>query len=84
MARHYGGNAREAPELEFAQPHPLVNGGGAIFAGTPETQTVWESHNDEVHVVPRASTSRLPLLRAKCKAWRTKTEPGLASNSTQR
>ena len=30
----------------------LVNGGGAIFANTADTQTVWESHNDEVHVVP--------------------------------
>lgn len=53
MARHYGGDAREAPEPEFgAADITLVDGGGAIFAGTPETQTVWESHNDEVHVLP--------------------------------
>ena len=30
----------------------LENGGGAIFANTADNQTVWESHNDEVHVVP--------------------------------
>ena len=30
----------------------LHGGGGKIFSGTSETQTVWESHNDEVHVVP--------------------------------
>ena len=30
----------------------LNDGGGKIFARTSETQTVWESHNDEVHVVP--------------------------------
>ena len=30
----------------------LIEGGGTIFAGTGQTQTVWESHNDEVHVVP--------------------------------
>ena len=54
MARHYGGDAREAPEPEFgAADITLVDGGGAIFAGTPETQTVWESHNDEVHAVPK-------------------------------
>jgi GMP synthase (glutamine-hydrolysing) len=54
MARHYGGDAREAPEPEFgAADITLVDGGGAIFAGTPETQTVWESHNDEVHVLPK-------------------------------
>ncbi len=30
----------------------LQNGGGKIFKGTAPTQTVWESHNDEVHIVP--------------------------------
>jgi len=30
----------------------LVNGGGTIFSGTNPVQTVWESHNDEVHAVP--------------------------------
>lgn len=53
MARHYGGDAREAPEPEYgAMEIKLVNGGGKIFSGTNEIQTVWESHNDEVHVVP--------------------------------
>ena len=53
MARHYGGDARESPEPEFgAMEITLENGGGEIFAGTNPTQTVLESHNDEVHVVP--------------------------------
>ena len=53
MARHYGGDARESPEPEFgAMEIELIEDGGAIFAGTGQTQTVWESHNDEVHVVP--------------------------------
>ena len=53
MARHYGGDARESPEPEYgAMVINLVNGGGAIFANTAETQTVWESHNDEVNIVP--------------------------------
>lgn len=53
MARHYGGDAREAPEPEYGDMEiKLVNGGGKIFSGTNEIQTVWESHNDEVHVVP--------------------------------
>ncbi len=53
MARHYGGDAREAPEPEYgAMEIKLQNGGGKIFAGTNETQIVWESHNDEVHEVP--------------------------------
>ena len=53
MARHYGGDARESPKPEFgAMEINLINGGGKIFAGTNEIQTVWESHNDEVHEVP--------------------------------
>ena len=54
MARHYGGDARESPQPEFgAMSIELVNGGGAIFENTADTQTVWESHNDEVHVLPK-------------------------------
>ena len=53
MAGFYGGEATEAPEPEFgAASISLVNGGGKIFTGTPETQVVWESHNDEVSAVP--------------------------------
>ena len=53
MARHYGGDAGEAPKPEFgAATISLVGGGGPLFAGTPEQQTVWESHNDEVTVIP--------------------------------
>ena len=53
MARFYGGDARESIEAEFgAMEIKLNDGGGKIFAGTPEIQTVWESHNDEVHILP--------------------------------
>ena len=53
MARYYGGDARESPEPEFgAMQIELQNEGGKIFANTDPSQTVWESHNDEVHVVP--------------------------------
>ena len=53
MAGFYGGSAAEAPEPEFGAANiTLANGGGKIFAGTPETQIVWESHNDEVSELP--------------------------------
>ena len=53
MASFYGGEAAEAPAPEFGAANiNLVNGGGKIFTGTPETQVVWESHNDEVSVMP--------------------------------
>ena len=53
MAGHYGGKSGEAPKPEFgAATISLIGDGGAIFAGTPDNQTVWESHNDEVIEVP--------------------------------
>ncbi len=53
MARHYGGEAEEAQDPEFgAMKISLINGGGILFSGTPNEQIVWESHNDEVTVVP--------------------------------
>ena len=53
MARYYGGDAREAPEPEFgAMKINLNEGGGVLYRGTPESQVVWESHNDEVHIMP--------------------------------
>ncbi|MBT4060047.1 MAG: GMP synthase subunit A [Euryarchaeota archaeon] len=53
MARHYGGDCGEAESPEFgAMEITLHDGGGAIFQETPDTQVVWESHNDEVTVVP--------------------------------
>ena len=53
MARFYGGGARESPIPEFgAMDIELHDGGCKSFAGTSQKQTVWESHNDEVHIVP--------------------------------
>ena len=53
MARHYGGDCGEAETPEFgAMEITLNDGGGALFQETPETQIVWESHNDEVTIVP--------------------------------
>ena len=53
MARHYGGDAGEAPKPELgAATISLVVYGGPLFQGTPSHQTVWESHNDEVTTTP--------------------------------
>jgi GMP synthase (glutamine-hydrolysing) len=53
MARHYGGDCGEAESPEFgAMEITLIDEGGALFKETPETQVVWESHNDEVTIVP--------------------------------
>ncbi len=53
MARHYGGDAGEAPKPEFgAATISLVGDRGLLFQGTPSEQIVWESHNDEVTEMP--------------------------------
>tara|TARA_B100000575_G_C22921349_1_gene534481 strand:- start:97 stop:690 length:594 start_codon:yes stop_codon:yes gene_type:complete len=53
MAGFYGGTAKEAPKPEFgAAMITLSEDAGPFFDGTPITQTVWESHNDEVGDVP--------------------------------
>ncbi len=53
MAGFYGGKADEAPNPEFgAAKITLIDGGDLLFVGTPDEQTVWESHNDEVTEVP--------------------------------
>ncbi len=53
MAGFYGGEADEAPNPEFgAAIIILIDGGDLLFDGTPDEQTVWESHNDEVTEVP--------------------------------
>ena len=58
MARFYEADARESPIPEFGAMEINLHDGRENLARTSETQTVWESHNDEVHVVPEVSSSR--------------------------
>ncbi|MDX1610925.1 MAG: GMP synthase subunit A [Candidatus Thermoplasmatota archaeon] len=55
MARHFGGDADAAGTPEFGRTELILNEGveqDDLLAGLPEKSTVWESHNDEVTVVP--------------------------------
>ena len=75
MARYYGGDANAAPAPEFGAARiELVNGGGKIFQGTPDEQQVWESHNDEVTVVP--SNFRITASSESCKVQAMENEAG--------
>ena len=49
------------PEIE-------LQNGGENFIG-PQEQTVWESHNDEVHVVP--AVSQFIARHVGFKGWKT-------------
>ncbi|MBK70721.1 MAG: GMP synthase [Euryarchaeota archaeon] len=75
MAGHYGGRAREAPAPEFgAASIDLIDGGGPLFAGTPDTQTVWESHNDEVSEIPEGF--RITAKSESCEVQAMQNEDG--------
>tara|TARA_B100000579_G_scaffold368202_1_gene328996 strand:+ start:12854 stop:13501 length:648 start_codon:yes stop_codon:yes gene_type:complete len=75
MARFYGGDAGAAPAPEFgAAQIELVNGGGHIFEGTPDEQKVWESHNDEVTVLP--PNFRITASSESCKVQAMENDAG--------
>ena len=75
MAGHYGGEAREAPAPEFgAASIELIDGGGPLFTGTPDTQVVWESHNDEVSRVPEGF--RITAQSESCEVQAMQNEEG--------
>ncbi len=55
MAGHFGGKAEAAQTPEFGKTELILEDGGgqsAILEGLPERSQVWESHNDEVTVMP--------------------------------
>ncbi len=53
MADFYGGSSAEASKPEFGEANiTLIDGGGKLFESTANSQLVWESHNDEVTVLP--------------------------------
>jgi GMP synthase (glutamine-hydrolysing) len=53
MARHFGGDAAPGKTPEFGAVELEVLEEGDILRGVPKTSTVWESHHDEVSVVPK-------------------------------
>lgn len=52
MARHFGGEAAPGKVPEFGKTEMIVDKADGILAGVPQRSVVWESHNDEVTVVP--------------------------------
>ena len=53
ISRHFGGSVAPAKVPEFGAVEIAISDTGTILAGIPEPRiTVWESHNDEVVVIP--------------------------------
>ncbi len=53
MARHFGGRAAPSQIPEFGKIQLTLLEEDALFAGVPKQSIVWESHNDEVTVLPK-------------------------------
>jgi len=52
MATHFGGTTGPAIRAEFGRTHLYVDEPDHLFSGLPKDFDVWESHNDEVKIVP--------------------------------
>jgi GMP synthase (glutamine-hydrolysing) len=54
MARHFGGEVKPSTIPEFGQVEMmLIKDDDALFEGVLKKSIVWESHNDEVTVLPK-------------------------------
>jgi GMP synthase (glutamine-hydrolysing) len=78
MARHFGGVASPgvdggefgATTITLKESNPKD-----LFKGVPPTSTVWESHHDEVSVVPKEFDVLASSERCKVQAMRHKSRP---------
>lgn len=76
MARHFGGAAAPggsefgASTLTLTEESPKD-----LFKAVPKTSTVWESHHDEVSVVPKGFEVLASSERCKVQAMRHPTRP---------
>ncbi len=52
MARHFGGRCEPAKIPEFGRVEISVTERNGIFKNLPRRMIVWESHNDEVTMIP--------------------------------
>lgn len=53
MAKHFGGQAAPGKVPEFGLAELIVEQPKGILEGVPPRSKVWESHNDEVTIVPK-------------------------------
>ncbi len=53
MGRFFGGEVKPSKIPEFGKVDLIIVHDDVLFAGVPKKSVVWESHNDEVTVLPR-------------------------------
>jgi len=76
MARYYGGEAKPSKVPEFGKVElRLLKEGDSLFEGVPKKSIVWESHNDEVTLLPKDFEQLAKSEDCKIQAMRHKEKP---------
>jgi len=76
MARYFGGKVKPAETPEFGKIQlMLLKEGDLLFKGVPQKSIAWESHNDEVTVLPKEFELLAESESCKIQAMRHKKKP---------
>lgn len=75
MAKHFGGDAAPAKVPEFGKSLLTVHEADVLFDGLPPTFEVWESHNDEVSVLPEGFVALASSTNCAVQAMRSRDRP---------
>ncbi|OGS47984.1 MAG: GMP synthase [Euryarchaeota archaeon RBG_16_68_13] len=75
MAKHLGGDATPAEVPEFGKSVLTVHEPDVLFEGLPASFEVWESHNDEVSVLPKRFVTLASSPNCRVQAMRSLDRP---------
>ena len=76
MARFFGGDAKPSKTPEFGQVElTILTEDDTLFEGVPKKSIVWESHNDEVTVLPKNFIRLAESTNCKIQAMKHKQKP---------
>jgi GMP synthase (glutamine-hydrolysing) len=75
MALHFGGKAGPAKIPEFGKTEITIEKESEIFKGLPKKFIAWESHNDEIKVLPKDFINLASSINCKVQAIRHKERP---------
>jgi len=75
MARFYGGEVKPSIVPEFGKIDLTILKKDPLFTGVPPQSIVWESHNDEVTLLPKCFTHLAESDTCKIQAMRHKQKP---------
>lgn len=75
MAIHFGGEAGPSGIPEFGRTQIVVDEENELFRGLPKSFQGWESHNDEVTVLPEDFLSLAHSNNCRCQAMKSLKRP---------